>query len=125
MENPWMTLPIMATVPVLGPPTLPAPGEPGPFSLSSTDVVHDVLRSAGWSGVHIETLAIDQPHPAGDAVSVARVVLELNPPIAQAVRRMPDRVDETVAAITGALRPLERDGVVHFDATALIVTAQG
>ena len=31
--NPLMAVPVMATIPVLGPPRLAAPGEPGPFSL--------------------------------------------------------------------------------------------
>ena len=33
-DNPWMTLPVMATVPVLGLPRLAGSGEPGPFSLT-------------------------------------------------------------------------------------------
>ena len=122
--NPWMILPVMATVPVLGPPQLAGPGEPGPFSLSSPDVVRDVLGAAGWVDIEVEELTIDQPHPAGDAFSVARVVVEFSPPIVEGLLHHPERVDDTLTAIADALRPLERDGVVHLQAGALIVTAR-
>lgn len=122
-DNPWMTLPVMATVPVLGRPHLAAPGQPGPFSLPSPDVVRGVLDAAGWEHVQVDTLTIDQPHPAGDASAVADIVIEFSPPIAQSLRRAPERTDDTRAAIADALRPLEREGIVQLQASAVIVTA--
>ena len=122
-DNPWMAVPVMASVPVLGPPRLAGPGEPGPFSLSSPDVIADVLGRAGWTDIAIDPLTIDQPHPAGDATAVARVVVEFSPPIVQGLRQHPQRIDDVRDAIATALRPLERDGVVRFRASALVVTA--
>jgi SAM-dependent methyltransferase len=122
-DNPWMALPVMATVPVLGPPHLAAPGEPGPFSLPSPDVVRRVLRTAGWADVQVDTLTLDQPHPAGDAAAVADIVVEFSPPIAESLLHAPERADDTRSAIAEALRPLERESVVHLQASALIVTA--
>lgn len=121
--NPWMTLPVMATIPVLGPPNLAGPGEPGPFSLSSREVILDVLGDAGWTDVLVEDLSIVEPHPAGDAAAVARVIVEFSPPIVEGLRREPDRIDDARDAITEALRPLEHDGIVHLQASALVVTA--
>jgi SAM-dependent methyltransferase len=121
--NPWMTLPVMATIPVLGAPQLAGPGEPGPFSMSSPDVVRDILSRAGWEGTTVRELAIDQPHPAGGADAVADIVIEFSPPIVEGLLRAPDRALDARAAIAEALRPLERDGVVHLQASALIVTA--
>lgn len=123
--NPVMTLPVMAAAPVLGPPPLPAPGDPGPFSLSSPDVVRDVLAAAGWSSVDVGELRLDPPHPAGDAERVADVAMEFNPLLAGALRRHPDRRQDARAAIVDALRPLERDGAVHLAAHGLVVTARG
>ena len=123
VANPWMTRPVMATAPIFGPPRLAGPGEPGPFSLSTPDIVAQVLDVAGWTDIQIEDLTIDQPHPAGDAASVARVVVEFSPPIVEGLLRHPERADDAHAAITDALRPLERDGVVHLQARALVVTA--
>jgi SAM-dependent methyltransferase len=122
-DNPWMTLPVMATVPVLGPPHLAAPGEPGPFSLPSPDVVRGVLSGAGWVDVKVDRLTTDQLHPAGDAAAVADIVIEFSPPIAESLLHAPERTDDTRSAIADALRPLEREGIVHLQASALIVTA--
>ena len=122
-DNPWMAPPVMASVPVLGPPHLAGPGEPGPFSLSSPDAIADVLGRGGWFDIAVEPLTIDQAHPAGDAAAVARVVVEFSPPIVQGLRRRPQQIDKVRDAIAAALQPLERDGVVHLRASALIVTA--
>lgn len=122
-DNPWMTLPVMATSRVLGPPTAAGPGEPGPFSLSSPDVVGDVLNRAGWREVDVDKLCIIQPHPAGDAAAVARVVVEFSPLIVERLRQQHEHLDEVIDAITEALGPFERDGIVHLPASAHIVTA--
>jgi SAM-dependent methyltransferase len=122
-ENPWMAVPVMATVPVLGPPQLAGPGAPGPFGLSSGDVVRSILDDAGWSDVTIQPITMEQPHPAGDAASAADMIAEFSPPIAEGLRRAPERADDARFAIAEALRPLERDGIVHLRFSALIVSA--
>lgn len=121
--NPMMTLPVMAAAPVLGPPRLAGPGEPGPFSLSSPDTLRAVLTDAGWTAVQISDLALDMRQPAGDAEAVADVVMEFNPLLVEGLRAHPDRHRDTHAAIVAALKPLERDGAVYLGASALIVTA--
>lgn len=125
IDNPWMAIPVMATVPVLGPLNLAGPDEPGPFSLASPEKVAQVLDSSGWREIAIRDLTLDLPHPAGDADAVARVVVEFSPPLAEALHRHPDRAADARVAIADALRPLERDGIVHLGASALIVTARG
>lgn len=121
--NPVMTLPVMAAAPVLGPPQLAGPGEPGPFSLSSTEVVRRVLTEAGWTAVEVTKLELDPPHPAGGAARVADVAMEFNPLIVAGLRAHPDRAPDRHAAIVEALKPLERGGVVHLAASALLDTA--
>jgi SAM-dependent methyltransferase len=122
-DNPWMAVPVMATIPVLGPPALAGPDEPGPFSLASPEVVERILGAGGWRDVEVGDLALDLPHPAGGADAVARVVVDFSPPIAGALVDQPDRADDARAAVAEALRPLERDGIVHLGMRALIVTA--
>jgi hypothetical protein len=119
-----MTLPVMAAAPVLGPPHMAGPGEPGPFSLSSPDVLRDVLDAAGWNAVEITDLQLDPPHPAGDAEGVADVVMEFNPLLVEGLRKHPERRADTRTAIVDALKPFERDGIVHLGAHGLIVTAR-
>jgi SAM-dependent methyltransferase len=121
--NPIMTLPVMAAAPVLGPPQLAGPGEPGPFSLSTPEVVRDVLTAAGWTAVEITNFPLDPPHPAGGAERVADVVMEFNPVLVEGLRNHPDCRADTHTAIVDALTPLERDGIVHLSAHGLIVTA--
>lgn len=122
-ENPLMSLPVMASASVLGPPQLPGPGEPSPFSLGSQEIVHDVLTGAGWSHIECTRLAMESPHPAGDARAVAEVAVEFNPVLAGALRRNPTKLPDAREAITSALRSFERDGVVHLGSSAFIVTA--
>jgi SAM-dependent methyltransferase len=123
-DNQWMILPVVATIPALGPPILAGPREPGPFSLPSSEVIGAVLSEAGWTDVRVDELTIVQAHPAGDASAVARVVVEFSPPIVEGLLRHPERRDEVLDAIADALRPFERDGVVHLQASARIVTAR-
>lgn len=122
--NPVMTLPVMASVPVLGPPHLAGPGEPGPFSLPEPAVVRPILEAAGWTDVRITDLQLDAPHPAGGADAVADVVMEFNPLLVEGLRRHPDLRATTRAAIVDAVLPFERNGTVHLGAQALIVTAR-
>lgn len=121
--NPVMTLPVMAAAPVLGPPQLAGPGEPGPFSLSSPDVARDVLNEAGWTAANITDLQLEAPHPAGSAERVADFAMEFNPLLVAGLRHQPDRHRDTRAAIVDAIKSHERDGIVHLAAHGLIVTA--
>ena len=121
--NLWMLEPVMASVPVLGPPALPGPTEPGPFSLSSPERVHEVLGAAGWQDVDIEEVAVEGPHPAGGARAVAEMVVETVPLLAEGLAAKPEARDELCDAIADALRPREHGGRVTVQASALIVTA--
>jgi SAM-dependent methyltransferase len=124
-DNPVMTLPVMSSVAVLGPPQFAGPGEPGPFSLSSPEIIRDVLTTAGWDQIEVRELALDPPHPAGDAEAVADMTLEFNPLLVQGLQREPTKRAAVREAIVAALLPLERTSVVHLGASALIVTARG
>lgn len=122
-DNPWMSVPVMATIPLLGPSQFPEPGEPGPFSLDCADRLDEVLGGAGWSDVDAQPVSVEAPHPAGDANAVAEMVLGNVPPLAEALRQKPEMADEMRAAIADGLRPYERDGRVVLGAAALVTTA--
>lgn len=124
IDNPVMTLPVMASAAVLGPPQLAGPGEPGPFSLSSPGVIRDTLTRAGWRQIDVDELALDSPHPAGDAEAVADMTMEFNPLLVQGLQAQPAKRALVRDAIVDAVRPFEKDRVVHLRATALIVTAR-
>jgi SAM-dependent methyltransferase len=124
LDNPVMTLPVMASAAVLGPPHFAGPGDPGPFSLSSPEVIRDTLTRAGWRQIDVDELTLDSPHPAGDAEAVADMTMEFNPLLVQGLRAQPAKRTLVREAIVDALLPFEKDGVVHLRATALIVTAR-
>ncbi|MCH2172759.1 class I SAM-dependent methyltransferase [Myxococcota bacterium] len=57
-ENPWMTLPMAAILPILAPDaTAPDPYAPGPFSLGERDHLRGVLQRAGFGEMSIDDFA--------------------------------------------------------------------
>jgi len=121
--NPWMTAPVLASASVLGPPSLPPPGQAGPFAFAEADRVREVLGGAGWTHVDVFDLSIEQPFPAGDARGCAEVMSQLNPVLAGGIREMPERRDDLISVVADALREYERDGEVVVPSAAWIVHA--
>lgn len=121
--NPWMSLAVMAAVPVLGPPRLPGPSEPGPFSLADEGRIHQVLSDSGWADVVVEELTLEEPHPAGSAEKVAALVVGQAPPLAMGIAEHPDRAAEVIDLVADAFRPFERDGSVVVAGSVNIVSA--
>ncbi|MCU1369796.1 MAG: hypothetical protein JWO77_990 [Ilumatobacteraceae bacterium] len=122
-DNPWMTAAVLASIPVLGPPTLPGPGEPGPFSLAEPADVADLLEQAGWSNCRVEILTTEEPHPAGHRSAVAQMLIDNVPPLAIGVAEAPETAGLLHEAVVEALVPFDRDGQVVMPASALIVSA--
>ena len=123
-ENPWMFTPVLATIPILGVPEMLGPDQPGPFALAPPDRSCEVLEAAGWSDVEIEVLTLERPYPAPSVEATATTLMEDNPPIADGLRRQPERRDEVRAAIIEALEPLVQDSRVVFRSSALIASAR-
>jgi SAM-dependent methyltransferase len=122
--NDWVVVPITGLIDVLGPPELPGPDEPGPFSLADPDRVRTLLTAAGFSSVDIAAVSHPMwigtdPDDAADYMrgqSMARRMLQ---------GRSEDEVDAAVAAIKRAVEPhASADGVVFAEANAWIVTAR-
>ena len=123
-SNPWMMVPMMASVPVLGPPDLPGPGEPGPFSLADSDRIIEVLGAAGWSDVDVDVIEFERASPGGGAGEAAALSIDVNPMLAAAVAARPEVADELRDALTAAFADHERDGRVVMAAAANIATAR-
>jgi len=57
-DNPWMFVPTLAAVEVLKAElVLPAPGQPGPFSLDTEERLREVLTGAGFREVDVEPVS--------------------------------------------------------------------
>jgi SAM-dependent methyltransferase len=123
--NEWMFVPGAAALGAAGvAPTLPAPGEPGPFSLCDPTVVTRVLTAAGFddltilpvsSTVEVPEDRLDEVVAASCGVGVARQVLDATSDPAQqrAIR----------AAVRDALAGRITDGRLLLGAAAHVVTA--
>jgi SAM-dependent methyltransferase len=124
-ENEWMLVPGMAVASVTGSvPPLPAPGEPGPFSLADPDRVQAVLAGAGFDRIDV------MPH--NDAVVRAedRIadIARISTRVGAAREALRDADDGTrrraVEAVESALRERAEDGYVHASRAVWLVTAQ-
>ncbi len=122
--NPWMLVPVMASAEALGPPALPAPGEPGPFSLGAEGRAQEVLEAAGWHDVTVETVD-HEIEMTGGATAVAGIFATTNPVVALGLVRAPEQADAVRAAIARDLAPFEgTDGVVRMPGQARVVSAR-
>jgi SAM-dependent methyltransferase len=121
-ENPWMTVPIAAVLPLLpAPPTPPAPGAPGPFAFADRDRLFGILRDAGFTDIAIEPL--DAQVSWGDLEMSARMALRLGP-VAALVRENPDLADRMADAVRAALAPHIGETGVRLDSATWIVLAK-
>ena len=123
-DNDWMLVPGMAAVSVLGVmPPMPAPDEPGPFSLSDADRVQAILDAAAFLGVdilrHNDVVTTTEERIPEIAALSMRVgaVRELLKDADQAAS------DKVLAAIEDALRSRVQDGVARLSRGILLVRA--
>lgn len=124
--NEWMFVPGSAVVAVTGElPTMPGPGEPGPFSLSDPAYVEQLLSGAGFCAIevvpHAEQVVVsadrvDMVVEAASRVGAVREALEANddPAFHQRLR----------LAVRAALSERVHDGELRLGAAAFIVTAE-
>ncbi|HVL82439.1 MAG TPA: class I SAM-dependent methyltransferase [Actinomycetota bacterium] len=122
--NPCMSAPVMAAIPICGPPEMPAdPHAPGPFSFADRDRVRDVLRSAGWSDVEVEPLDIEFRFQTS-----AEELLDLMMEIGPLGSMTAEADDETKARVREAalevLRSFETSGTVATPSATWLVTAR-
>ncbi len=84
-ENPWIQQPATAIQEIFPPPPsaspeIPDPHAPGPFSLSESERLHQVLQSAGFTNVQVE--AVDAHMHMGGADEAMSLILGMMGPSA-------------------------------------------
>lgn len=123
--NEWMFVPGSAIVSVTGSlPPMPAPGEPGPFSLAEPGRVESLLADAGFSSIEVT--------PRSEVAVLRGEMIEAYLMTSKGVGLMREALAvadaETAARIEVAVRDaiIERvdDGVLRFDAAAFVVSAR-
>jgi SAM-dependent methyltransferase len=125
MANEWMLVPGMAVMSVTGTvPSMPEPGQPGPFSLSDAQRIQEVLSSAGFADVDVLPRNDVMSVADGDIVEYARVALR----VGAAREALKDAGDETKAraleSVIGALRERVQDGQLSLTRGTLLVRAR-
>jgi SAM-dependent methyltransferase len=124
-DNPWMFVPTLAAVQILGADmTLPGPGEPGPFSLSDHDKTVALLEGAGFVEVAVTPVAGERFITAATSDNDVRTLLEVGP-LGEAFEAA-DEPTRTAAveAIVAALAPYRAVGGWRLPGAGLTLTAR-
>lgn len=110
-ENPWMQRPVTAIQEIFPPPqsatpSVPDPNAPGPFSLSESERIHQVLQAAGYTAVQVE--ALDEHMRMGGVDEAMSLILGMMGPSADEISLA---THEQVTDLHDALRSI----VTHFE----------
>ena len=124
-ENPWMFVPTMAAVGILGAElTLPVEGGPGPFSLSDPDHVRSVLGHAGFEAVEVRPVAGHFPLDRDRGAEQVPMLLELGPLGSSYARADEDQQAQARRAVLDAIEPYRGPDGWRIPGTAFVVTAE-
>ncbi len=124
-DNEWVRRPLSVVAQHVPLPPPSGPGEPGPFSLSDKDRVHEILAAAGFTGT--TTADLRQPFVLGDDPQQALEFLLRLSPSGGAIRQA-DPDEPTRALIAGDMLALfekfTTDRGVIMDSASMIASAQ-
>jgi SAM-dependent methyltransferase len=123
-ENPWLQVPLRATLEHVAPLPRPGPEDPGPFSFASEQHVHRILADAGFRSVVLEPRDFDLDIACGGGIEEAlKAAMALGP----TSRALQDHGPETRAAVASsilrALQPYQNGKRVALAGAIWLVTA--
>jgi ubiquinone/menaquinone biosynthesis C-methylase UbiE len=121
-HNPWAQLPALELL-ERGLTKPPAPGTPGPFALSRAEGVYELLESAGFAELDVESLPLHRRHASFE--EFWETTLDLSRAFHDAVLERPQaEIDEIEAAVRARLQPFtSADGVLDIPARTLVASA--
>ena len=126
-ENPWVTVPRNAVLPLVPAPQPGVPGAPGPFAFADPERVADILNNAGFSNPHAEKCDAEIVVGRGADVEAAIAAgVEFSTqvgPVGALIREAPEVMEPARAAIAEALRPYARESGLALGAACWIYTA--
>jgi SAM-dependent methyltransferase len=122
--NEWMFVPGSAVVTVTGSlPSMPAPDEPGPFSLSDPERLESILSAAGFTQIDVTPRNDPVIIPEAQLDSLAKLSRRVGP-VREALRTAdPETAQRIDDAVHAALREKVEHGVLRLSAGAFIVSA--
>ncbi len=123
-ENPWMFVPTLAAAGPLGAElALPAPGEPGPFSLADPGALESRLEAAGFVEVAVEPRSGAMVLTEAAVAEEVGSALEIGPLGAAWLDATVDQREEAVGAVIQGLSPFHTDEGWDVPALALVASA--
>ena len=121
-DNPIMTLPMAAALPLLPePPAPPDPLAPGPFAFADRDRLAAILTVAGFHDIRITPY--DQGLTSGDLEETIDTSMRIGP-LGRMLSERPELRESVVDAVRTALAPYQTDTGVYLDSATWIVTAR-
>jgi SAM-dependent methyltransferase len=123
--NEWVAVPAAAIIPIVGPPEVPPPDAPGPFSFADPDRVSGILADAGFASVQMDDvhvpLRLGGGLPLDDAVAFLaeggmgkRFLGDADAPTRE----------RALAAVRDALAPYASADGVRLDSAVWLVRAE-
>jgi SAM-dependent methyltransferase len=117
-ENSWMSLPLIAALPHIPPPTPPDQNAPGPFAFANPDKVRAILAAAGFD--EIALTPHNQAIGGNDLEATIGLSLRVGP-LGAVVRENPHLKTPVIEALRAALTPhLTPQGVFLPSATWIV-----
>ena len=124
-KNDWVRVPLQAAAQHVPLPPPPEPGTPGPFAFADPDRVHDILESAGFRDVTLQSYETDMSLGGATGIEGAVEFLLAIGPVASLLRESDEATRTRVAgAIHKALAPHEDGNSVNLPSATWIVQAQ-
>ena len=124
-KNDWVRVPLQAAAQHVPLPPPPEPGTPGPFAFADPDRVRDILESAGFRDVNLQSYETDMSLGGETGVEGAVKFLLAIGPVASLLRESDEATRTRVAdAIRKALAPHEDGDSVNLHSAAWIVQAR-
>jgi len=124
-KNDWVRVPLQAAAQHIPLPPPPEPGTPGPFAFADPDRVRDILESAGFRDVNLQSYETDMDLGGATGIEGAVEFLLAIGPVATLLRESDEATRTRVAdAIRKALAPYEEGDSVNLHSATWIVQAR-
>ena len=122
--NSWVAIPMQVAAQHIEMPDAPAPGAPGPFSLSDKEHLHDILDTAGYREISIESDVREMA--VGGAVSLDKAIgfTQKVGPLSRLLEDVSESKRlEVLEAIKTAVQPYYRETGLMMTWSIWLVTA--